>query len=121
MSGSICDADIEKFTGVLTGLAKNVSFTFYNFDHRVDDNSKQQWRKGKKAVKLVRTIAGGTCINALQNHFRKNKDEYDGYIILTDGLAPKPNPCIKRRCWVLLPNYDLHFPADKTDVVVRME
>ena len=42
MSGSICDADIEKFTGVLTGLAKNVSFTFYNFDHRVDDNSKQQ-------------------------------------------------------------------------------
>ena len=55
-----------------------------------------------------------------ENHFKDNANEYDGYIVLTDGCAPKPTSCIKRRCWVLLPNYRLAFTHDNTDVVVNM-
>lgn len=120
-SGSISDRDISMFTGALMGLAKNVTFTFYNFDTRVDEKSKQVWRKGKKSVEIKRTVCGGTCFNCVEDHFRKNIDTFDGYITLTDGCAAKPKPCKLRRCWVLLPGYKLYFDADKTDVVVTMD
>jgi predicted metal-dependent peptidase len=120
-SGSISDRDIAMFTGTLVGLAKNVTFTFYNFDTRVDERSKQVWRKGKKSVQIKRTVCGGTCFDCVEDHFRKNLDTFDGYITLTDGCAAKPKPCKLRRCWVLLPGYKLYFQADKTDTVVTMD
>jgi predicted metal-dependent peptidase len=120
-SGSISDRDISIFTGALMGLAKNTTFTFYNFDTRVDLKSKQVWKKGKKSIQIKRSVCGGTCFNCVEDHFRKNIDTFDGYIILTDGCAPKPKPCKLRRCWVLLPSYKLYFDADKTDIVVTMD
>tara|TARA_A100001011_G_scaffold396001_1_gene492616 strand:- start:3112 stop:4392 length:1281 start_codon:yes stop_codon:yes gene_type:complete len=120
-SGSISDKDITAFTGALTGLAKSTTFTFYNFDTRVDEKSKKTWKKGKKNVQIERTVSGGTCFNCVENHFRDSKDVYDGYIVLTDGCASKPLPCKKRRCWVVLPNYKLFFTPDNTDVVVQMD
>jgi predicted metal-dependent peptidase len=120
-SGSISDRDIEMFTGCLMGLAKNVTFTFYNFDTRVDEKSKQVWRKGKKSIEIKRTVCGGTCFDCVEDHFRKNIDTFDGYITLTDGCAAKPKPCKLRRCWVLLPGYKLYFQHDKTDVVAQMD
>jgi len=119
-SGSIGDDDIAAFTGILTGLAKSATFTFYNFDARVDEKSKKVWRKGKKNVKIERTVCGGTCFQSVENHFKDNADAYDGYIVLTDGCASKPTPCVKRRCWVLLPDYTLIFGHDVTDTVVSM-
>ncbi len=119
-SGSICDDDIAAFTGVLTGLAKAATFTFYNFDTRVDEKSKKVWKKGKKNIDIERTVCGGTCFQSVEDHFKNNADQYDGYIVLTDGCAGKPTPCIKRRCWVILPNYKLMFEHDNTDVVVSM-
>ena len=104
-----------------TSLAKSATFTFYNFDTKVDEKSKQQWRKGKKNIEIQRTVYGGTCFQSVENHFKKNVDTYDGYIVLTDGCASKPTPCIKRRCWVLLPNYKLYFDHDNTDVVINMQ
>ena len=120
-SGSISDRDIEMFTGCLMGLAKNVTFTFYNFDTRVDEKSKQLWKKGKKSIQIKRTVCGGTCFDCVEDHFRKNIDTFDGYITLTDGCAAKPKPCKLRRCWVLLPGYKLYFQHDKTDVVAQMD
>jgi predicted metal-dependent peptidase len=120
-SGSISDRDISMFTGALMGLAKNVTFTFYNFDTRVDEGSKQVWKKGKKSIEIKRTVCGGTCFNCVEDHFRKNIDTFDGYITLTDGCAAKPKPCKLRRCWVLLPGYKLYFDHDRTDIVVTMD
>ena len=119
-SGSIGDDDIAAFTGVLTGLAKSATFTFYNFDTRVDEKSKKVWKKGKKNIEIERTVAGGTCFQSVENHFKDSANDYDGYIVLTDGCAGKPTPCIKRRCWVVLPEYKLMFNHDNTDVVVNM-
>ena len=79
------------------------------------------WRKNKKIEKAYRTRGGGTCFNAAENHFRKVSGEYDGYIIMTDGYAPKPKTCISKRCWVLLPGIQPSFPIDSRDTVVLME
>ena len=53
-------------------------------------------------------------------HYRGVNTEYDGYLVLTDGCASKPPPCISQRCWVILPNYDLYFADDKKDSIVKM-
>ena len=120
-SGSVSDADIEMFAGVLNSLAKHASFTFFNFDFSVDESSKFAWKKNKKLPTVNRTRCGGTNFNAVEMHYRKVKDTYDGYIVLTDGEAPKPPPCISRRCWVILPNCKLYFKPDSKDIVAKMD
>ena len=120
-SGSISDADIAMFTSTLYDLSKKSTFTFYNFDTRVDEKSKKTWKKGKRRINIERTLSGGTCFRAVEDHFRDFKGNYDGYIVLTDGAAAKPPPCVKRRCWVILPSYKLAFDNDKIDTVVTME
>jgi predicted metal-dependent peptidase len=120
-SGSIGSDDIEMFFGALTELSKNVTFTVYFFDTSVDERSKFVWKKGKRNVEAKRTRYGGTCFNCVELHYREISTDYDGYLVLTDGCASKPYPCISQRCWVLLPNYDLYFPADKKDTIVRMD
>lgn len=120
-SGSVSDKDIEMFAGVLNSLAKHATFTFYNFDYTVDENSKFMWKKNKKIPTINRTRCGGTSFNSVEEHYRKVKDSYDGYIVLTDGEAPKPPPCIARRCWVILPNCKLIFQPDGKDIVAKMD
>ena len=119
-SGSVSEEEIELFFGALSELAKNVTFTIYNFDSTVDIRSKFVWRKGKRNVKPIRTRSGGTCFHGVESHYRTIKNEYDGYLLLTDGMASKPGPCVSHRCWVILPNYSLYFAPDKRDTVVSM-
>ena len=120
-SGSVGDDDLELFFSALNDLASRVTFTIFHFDTSVDEDSKHVWRKNKKIEKAYRTRGGGTCFDAAENHFRKVSGEYDGYIIMTDGYAPKPKTCISKRCWVLLPGIQPSFPIDKRDTVVLME
>lgn len=120
-SGSVSSEEIERFFGALEALAKRVTFTIYNFDSSVDEKSKFVWRKGKKNVKPNRTRSGGTCFDRVEDHYRGVATEYDGYLLLTDGMAAKPKPCISQRCWVILPGYDLYFQPDKRDTIVNMK
>ena len=120
-SGSVNDDDLVLLFSALNDLAGRVTFTCYHFDTKVDDNSKFVWRKNKKVDKPYRTRCGGTCFNAAEDHYRKISGEYDGYIIMTDGYAPKPKTCISKRCWVLLPGIQPSFPIDNRDTVVLME
>jgi len=120
-SGSVTNDDISLFFGSLNELAKNVTFTVYNFDTNVDDINSYIWRKGKKFEKVIRTKTGGTDFDCVETHFRTKKDTFDGYIIMTDGCAPKPKNCISKRCWVLLPGTKLYFKNDIKDTVVTME
>ena len=120
-SGSVGDDGISSFFGTLNKLARNVSFKVFHFDTVVDKDSEYAWRKGKKYKLPMRTLSGGTCFDCVEDHFRKRSSEFDGYIVMTDGCAPKPKSCISKRCWVLLPGYELSFPVEKRDSVVKME
>ena len=119
-SGSVSDEEVEVFFGALSELSKRVTFTVYNFDHSVDEKSKLIWRKRKRNIKAARTRCGGTCFESVETHYRGIAGEYDGYLILTDGMASKPSSCISQRCWVLLPGYNLYFNQDKRDTIVQM-
>lgn len=120
-SGSVGDDDISLFFGALSGLSKDVTFTVYHFDTNVDENSKYIWKKRMSSKTPFRTRSGGTCFNCVEQHFRKVSGEFDGYIIMTDGAAPKPKTCTSKRCWVVLPNRQLYFDHDKRDTVVIMK
>jgi len=120
-SGSVVNEDLVMFFGALSELSKKVTFTVYHFDTEVDEDSKYVWRKNKGHVTPHRTRSGGTCFDAAEDHFRKVSGEYDGYIVMTDGCAPKPKNCISKRCWVILPGQKLYFNPEKRDTVVLME
>ncbi len=119
-SGSVGDDGLSMFFAALEGLAKNVSFKVFHFDTSVDTASEYAWRKGQKYRNPMRTLSGGTCFDAVEDHFRTRASEFDGYIIMTDGMAPKPKTCISKRCWVILPGYELPFSKEKRDAIVSM-
>ena len=120
-SGSVCDKSLSLFFGALNDLARNVSFKVYHFDTDVDEESSYSWRKGKKFKFPKRTKYGGTCFNAVEEHFRTIIRDYDGYIVMTDGAAAKPQNCISKRCWVLLPGTSLIFKPDRRDSIIKMK
>ena len=118
-SGSVSDENIEMFFGALSELSKSVEFTVYLFDCTVDEDSCFRWKK-RQSVELLRTRMGGTCFTSVTNHFNKTSSSFDGYIILTDGCAPKPPPSRKKRCWIVLPSCRLAFDHDRHDTLVTM-
>ena len=102
-------------------LARDVGFTVYHFDTRVDEDNKYDWRKNKKYRLPMRTLTGGTCFQAVETHFRKRAGKYDGYIVMSDGCAAKPDSTISKRCWVLLPGCELAFSPDSRDALIKMK
>ena len=119
-SGSVGDDGIAMFFSALEGLAKNVAFKVFHFDTEVDLGSEYSWRKGQKYRSPMRTLTGGTCFNSVEDHFRSRSGEFDGCIVMTDGMARKPKTCISKRCWVILPGYELNFAKEKRDSIVMM-
>ena len=119
-SGSMSDEDIILCFGELANLSHRVDIVVYHFDTEVDESSKQTWKKGMANPKALRTRCGGTDFEAPTRHAAKTKPE--GYIILTDGGATKPEHSRIRRCWVLVPGQELAWgDADARDVVVKMK
>lgn len=119
-SGSMSDEDIILCFGELAHLSHRVDINVYHFDTEVDEESKQSWRKGMAMPTALRTRCGGTDFEAPTKHAAKTKPE--GYIILTDGGAAKPEHSRIRRCWVLVPGQELAWgEADSRDVVVKMK
>ena len=120
-SGSVSDSGIANFFDALNMLARDVGFTVYHFDTRVDEKSKYGWRKNQKYNLPMRTLTGGTCFQTVENHFKRRAGEYDGYIIMTDGCAPKPTTSVSKRAWVLLPGCELAFTNEQRDAVIKMK
>ena len=119
-SGSMSDEDIMLCFGELANLSHRCDIVVYHFDTEVDEKSKTTWKKGMANPKALRTRCGGTDFEAPTRHAAKTKPE--GYIILTDGGAPKPEHSRIRRCWVLVPGQELAWgDADARDVVVKMK
>lgn len=120
-SGSMRPSDLETLYAELQNLSKMTDFYLYKFDTIVDEKNGFLWKKGKK-ITINRTLTGGTCFNSATNHALKNKSNFDGYIIFTDGGAAKPRPSVGlKRCYLLTPEDKLNFVSDKNDIVINMK
>lgn len=120
-SGSMTNDVLETIYSELNTLSKRTDFYLYKFDTHVDENSSFLWKKGKK-MSINRSLNGGTDFNAPTNHAIKNKNKFDGYLIITDGYAPKPvvSTGIKRG-YMIIPNNNLIFEKEINDIVIEMK
>jgi predicted metal-dependent peptidase len=101
-SGSISNQMLEAFFSELNKLAKLATFIVVPFDTRVDESLVYEWKKGQ-GHKTERVMQGGTCFNAPTEY--ANKKGFDGHIILTDLLAPKPKASKCQRMWMTTKQY----------------
>ena len=120
-SGSVNDTFLTKIFSEIENLSKKTDFYLYRFDTGVHEKSGFLWKKGKK-IDLQREKCGGTNFNAPTKHALKNKAKIDGYIIITDGLAPKPAISKgMKRCWIISEKDELLFQKDKKDFLVKVK
>ena len=101
-SGSVSDEMLVAFFSELNKLAKLASFTVIPFDTRVDEALTYEWKKGQ-AHKTERVMCGGTCFDAPTEYV--NKKGFDGHIVLTDLMAPKPKASKCQRMWMTTKYY----------------
>ena len=123
-SGSMADEWIALLIAELANFSRRTTFPMYVFDTEVDEKSKVVW-KGRGQVPraaLVRQRCGGTDFAAPTKHAHSGKiKDLDGYLILTDGGAAKPERSKIRRGYVLAPGQELAFTPDPEDFVIRLK
>lgn len=119
-SGSVDQASLELAFAELRSLARHTEFTTFHFDTAVDEKSETTWKKGRTPA-AHRTRGGGTCFDCVTKHANKNRNRFDGYIIITDGEAAEPKPSKLKRCWLIIPNRQLAFKPSKRDYVAKMK
>lgn len=110
-SGSVSDTMLASFFSELGELAQFATFTVIPFDTRVDESLVYEWKKGQRKT-WERVMCGGTCFNAPTKYV--NERSFDGHIILTDLMAPKPIPSKCQRMWMASPS-DVANPYFKTN------
>jgi len=96
-SGSVDDAMLAAFFSELNKLAEIAEFTVIPFDTEVAKDKVYTWKKGQ-TKKTERVMCGGTCFDAPTKYV--NEGNFDGHIILTDLMAPKPIPSACQRMWM---------------------
>jgi predicted metal-dependent peptidase len=101
-SGSVSDEMLSAFFSELNKLAKLASFTVVPFDTRVDESLIYEWKKGQNH-KTERVMCGGTCFDAPTKYV--NDKGFDGHIVLTDLMAPKPKASKCQRMWMTTKYY----------------
>ena len=101
-SGSVDDAMLAAFFSELNKLAEIAEFTVVPFDTIVAEDKVYTWKKGQ-SKKTERVLTGGTCFNAPTKYV--NERDFDGHIVLTDLMAPKPVASKCQRMWMTTANY----------------
>ena len=101
-SGSVDDGMLTAFFSELNKLAEIAEFTVIPFDTEVAEDKVYTWKKGQ-TKKTERVLTGGTCFNAPTKYV--NDREFDGHIVLTDMMAPKPVPSKCQRMWMTTQAY----------------
>ena len=96
-SGSVDDGMLAAFFSELNKLAEIAEFTVIPFDTEVAESKIYVWKKGQNK-KTERVLTGGTCFNAPTKYV--NEHGFDGHIILTDLMAPKPVASKCQRMWM---------------------
>ena len=105
------------FFAELNKLAGLAEFTVVPFDTRVDESLVYVWKKGETR-KRERVMCGGTCFDAPTEFV--NKGDFDGHIVLTDLMAPKPKKSRCQRMWMTTAYYAKrpYFETNERIVVV---
>ncbi len=101
-SGSVDDGMLAAFYSELDKLAQLAEFTVVPFDTRVAEDKVFVWKKGERR-KWERVMCGGTDFDPPTDHC--NKNGFDGMIVLTDLMAPKPKNCNAQRMWMTTSYY----------------
>ena len=101
-SGSVDDRMLSMFFSELNKLAEIAEFTVIPFDSEVGVDKIYVWKKGQSR-KTERVMCGGTCFNAPTKYV--NAHGFDGHIILTDLMAPKPIASKCQRMWMTTKAY----------------
>ena len=101
-SGSVDDTMLAAFFSELNKLAEIAEFTVIPFDTVVAKDKVYTWKKGQ-SKKTERVLTGGTCFNAPTKYV--NEGDFDGHIVLTDLMAPKPVASKCQRMWMTTKNY----------------
>ena len=93
---------LAAFYPELDKLAQLAEFTVVPFDTRVAEDKVFVWKKGERR-KWERVMCGGTDFDPPTDHC--NKNGFDGMIVLTDLMAPKPKNCNAQRMWMTTSYY----------------
>ena len=101
-SGSVDDSMLTAFFSELNKLAEIAEFTVIPFDTEVAMDKVYTWKKGQ-TKRTERVLTGGTCFNAPTKYV--NEQGFDGHIILTDLMAPKPIASKCQRMWMTTKSY----------------
>ena len=96
-SGSVDDAMLAAFFSELNELAAIAEFTVVPFDTQVVESTIYVWKKGTHR-RTERVLRGGTCFDAPTRYV--NENGFDGHIVLTDMMAPKPISSNCQRMWM---------------------
>jgi predicted metal-dependent peptidase len=101
-SGSVDDEMLAAFFSELNKLAELAEFTVIPFDTRVAEKKVYTWKKNE-SKKWERVLCGGTCFDAPTKYV--NERNFDGHIVLTDMMAPKPIRSNCQRMWMTTDYY----------------
>ena len=101
-SGSVSDAMLAAFFTELNTLAALAEFTVVPFDTEVAEDKVYTWKKGQTQT-WERVMCGGTCFDAPTRYV--NEQGFDGHIVLTDMMAPKPIKSDCQRMWMTTKAY----------------
>jgi Uncharacterized protein conserved in bacteria len=102
VSGSVSDKEIRKFYSIVNRFFKYgiQTLSVQQFDCELKGKP-MEMKKAKQ--KIFIQGRGGTCFQPLINFFSREKNQYDGLIIFTDGYAeiPEVKPHIARKTlWI---------------------
>ena len=101
-SGSVDDGMLAAFFSELNKLAELAEFTVIPFDTDVAEDHIYTWKRGQTR-KWERVRFGGTDFNPPTKYV--NEHGFDGHIVLTDLMAPKPIASKCQRMWMTTKQY----------------
>ena len=117
-SGSVDDGMLAAFYSELDNLAQFAEFTVIPFDTEVAKDKVYVWKKGERRV-AERVLHGGTCFDAPTKFV--NDGKFDGHIVLTDMMAPKPISSKCQRMWMTTAEYARAPYFTTNEVVVAID
>ena len=93
---------LAAFFSELNELAEIAEFTVIPFDTEVAEDKVYVWKKGTHQ-RAERVLTGGTDFDAPTRYV--NEQGFDGHIVLTDMMAPKPISSQCQRMWMTTKQY----------------
>ena len=117
-SGSVDDEMLGLFFDALDKLSKIATFTVVPFDTEVCEDHVYEWKKGQRHKK-ERVRYGGTCFNAPTKWV--NERTFDGNIVLTDLMAPKPVSSKCTRLWLTTKEYAARPYFDTKEIILSVD